>query len=148
VRDGQWVLTGITGLPLQVMRGGNSILEAHGPWPWEVARNPGHTLLSQQTEFGLHIISLCSITASSLIGFKGWDPISARQVPAQSQSQADRPSVECKEVSIFFKIFFIITYFPQLHLECYPKSPPYPPPYSPTHPFPLFGPGIPLYWDI
>jgi hypothetical protein len=28
----------------------------------------------------------------------------------------------------FFKIFFIIMYFPQLHLECYPKSPPYPPP--------------------
>jgi hypothetical protein len=43
----------------------------------------------------------------------------------------------------FFKIFFIITYFPQLHLECYPKSPPYPPPHFPTHQFPFFGPGIP-----
>jgi hypothetical protein len=46
------------------------------------------------------------------------------------------------------KIFFIITYFPQLHLECYPKSPPYPPPHFPTHPLPFFGPGIPLYWGI
>ena len=28
------------------------------------------------------------------------------------------------------------------------QKPPYPTPYSPTHPFPLFGPGIPLYWGI
>jgi hypothetical protein len=48
---------------------------------------------------------------------------------------------------LFLKIFFI-TYFPQLHLECYPKSPPYPPPHFPTHTFPFFGPGIPLYWGI
>jgi hypothetical protein len=27
---------------------------------------------------------------------------------------------------LFLKIFFI-TYFPQLHFQCYPKSPPYPP---------------------
>jgi hypothetical protein len=44
--------------------------------------------------------------------------------------------------------FFFITYFPQLHLECYPKSLPHPPPHSPTHPFPFFGPGVPLYWGI
>ena len=31
-------------------------------------------------------------------------------------------------------------YFPQLHLECYPKSFPYPPANFPTHPFPLFWP--------
>jgi hypothetical protein len=37
---------------------------------------------------------------------------------------------------IFFNIF--ITYFPQLHFQCYPKSPPYPPPHFPTHPFPIF----------
>jgi hypothetical protein len=49
---------------------------------------------------------------------------------------------------LFLKIFFIIMYFPQLHLECYPKSPPYPPPHFPTHPFLFFGPGIPLYWGI
>jgi hypothetical protein len=49
---------------------------------------------------------------------------------------------------IFFLSFFniFIMYFPQLHFQCYPKSPPYPPPNSPTHPFPLFGPGVPLYW--
>jgi hypothetical protein len=51
-------------------------------------------------------------------------------------------------VMVLFLIFFIITYFPQLHLECYPKSPPYPPPHFPTHPFPFFGPGTPLYWGI
>jgi hypothetical protein len=42
-------------------------------------------------------------------------------------------------LNCFFKIFFI-TYFPQLHFQCYPKSPPYPPPHFPTHPFPFFWP--------
>jgi hypothetical protein len=46
----------------------------------------------------------------------------------------------------FFYIF--IRYFPHLHFQCYPKSPPYPPPHSPTHPLPLFGSGVPLYWGI
>jgi hypothetical protein len=44
--------------------------------------------------------------------------------------------------------FFLIRYFPRLHFQCYPKSPPYPPPQAPTHPLPLFGPGVPLYWGI
>ena len=44
--------------------------------------------------------------------------------------------------------FFLIRYFPRLHFQCYTKSPPYPPPQSPTHPLPLFGPGVPLYWGI
>ena len=39
-------------------------------------------------------------------------------------------------------------YFPQLHLECYPKSPPYPSSHFPTHLFPFFDPDIPLYWGI
>jgi hypothetical protein len=38
---------------------------------------------------------------------------------------------------ILFFNFFII-YFPQLHFQCYPKSPPYPPPHFPTHSFPFF----------
>jgi hypothetical protein len=52
---------------------------------------------------------------------------------------------------VYFKHFLniFITYFPQLHFQCYPKSPPYPPHHFPTHPFPFFfGPGIPLYWSI
>jgi hypothetical protein len=40
--------------------------------------------------------------------------------------------------SFFFLSFFFITYFPQLHFQCYPKSPPYPPPHFPTHSFPFF----------
>jgi hypothetical protein len=49
----------------------------------------------------------------------------------------------------FFLIYFFITYFPQLHFQCYPKSPPYPPPHFPTHSFPFFfGPGVPLYCGI
>jgi hypothetical protein len=50
----------------------------------------------------------------------------------------------------FVFINFFIRYFPHLHFQCYPKSPPYPPPPTPlpTHPLPLFGPGVPLYWGI
>jgi hypothetical protein len=48
----------------------------------------------------------------------------------------------------FFFLNFFIRYFLRLHFQCYPKGPPYPPPQSPTHPLPLFGPGIPLYWGI
>jgi hypothetical protein len=44
--------------------------------------------------------------------------------------------------------FFIIRYFPHLYFQCYPRSPPYPPTLPPTHSFPLFGPGVPLYWGI
>jgi hypothetical protein len=36
----------------------------------------------------------------------------------------------------FFNLF--ITYYPQLHFQCYPKSPPYPSPHFPPHPFPFF----------
>jgi hypothetical protein len=35
-----------------------------------------------------------------------------------------------------------------VHFQCYTKSPPYRPPHSPTHPLPVFGPGVPLYWGI
>jgi hypothetical protein len=46
------------------------------------------------------------------------------------------PNPQYSEEAIsFFKIFFIM-YFPQLHFQCYPKSPPYPSPHFPTHPFP------------
>jgi hypothetical protein len=53
-----------------------------------------------------------------------------------------------KKVSIFLFLIFFITYFPQLHFQCYPKSAPYPPPLTslPTHShFFFFGPGVPLY---
>jgi hypothetical protein len=46
----------------------------------------------------------------------------------------------------FFTIF--IRYLARLHFQCYLKSPPYPPTPTPLHPLPLFGPGVPLYWDI
>jgi hypothetical protein len=50
-------------------------------------------------------------------------------------------------VCLFFPIF--IRYFLHLHFKCFPEIPLYPlPPGSPTHPLPLLGPGVPLYWGI
>jgi hypothetical protein len=73
----------------------------------------------------------------------------------------DLPSYPCTSTMQFYHncfvvgldvrvviLFFLIRYFPHLHFQCYPKGPPYPPPQSPTHPLPLFGPGVPLYWGI
>jgi hypothetical protein len=57
----------------------------------------------------------------------------------------------CHHLLAFIYIYILnifIRYFPHLHFQCYPKSPPYPPPHSPTHPLPLFGHGVPLYWGI
>ena len=51
-------------------------------------------------------------------------------------------------IAVCFFIFHLIRYFLHLHFPCYPKSPPYPSPKSPTHPLPLPGPGVPLYWGI
>jgi hypothetical protein len=48
-------------------------------------------------------------------------------------------------VILFYYFIFFIGYFPHLHFQCYPKSPPYSSPHSPTYPFPLLGPRIPLY---
>ena len=56
-----------------------------------------------------------------------------------------------KNTFSFLFYSFFIRYFLYLHFKCYPESslyPPLPPPCSPTHPLPLLGPGIPLYWGI
>jgi hypothetical protein len=54
----------------------------------------------------------------------------------------------CCYLRLFIFLILFIRYFPHLHFQCYPKSPPYPPTHPSTHPLPLFGPGIPLYWGI
>jgi hypothetical protein len=41
---------------------------------------------------------------------------------------------------IYLFIYIFITYLPQLHFQCYPKSPPYPPPPLPYPPIPIFWP--------
>jgi hypothetical protein len=35
---------------------------------------------------------------------------------------------DTNEKGLPFSFFFLIRYFPHLHFQCYPKSPPYPPP--------------------
>jgi hypothetical protein len=52
-------------------------------------------------------------------------------------------------IACYGYIYIFIRYFLYLHFKCYPESSLYPPPtLSPTHPLPLLGPGIPLYWGI
>jgi hypothetical protein len=49
---------------------------------------------------------------------------------------------------LFFH-FFLLRIFLNYISNAIPKVPhTLPPPHSPTHPFPLFGPGVPLYWGI
>jgi hypothetical protein len=43
-------------------------------------------------------------------------------------------------LSFFFSYFIFITYFPQLHFQCYPKSLPHPPLLLPYLPIPIFWP--------
>jgi hypothetical protein len=52
------------------------------------------------------------------------------------------PSPEGRNTGIIG--YFLIRYFHHLHFHCYPKGPPYTHTQSPTHPLPLFGPGVPL----
>jgi hypothetical protein len=84
--------------------------------------------------------------AEVLLSHEGRSHHTGREVcarPGTRLSVHSAPSLTCGPQvchnpyirTFFFYIFFIIMYFPQLHLECYPKSPPYPhPPTSlPTH---------------
>jgi hypothetical protein len=78
-------------------------------------------------------------------GSKRWSiGISTQQSPFLLPSPHTLYLISC----YFFFFSFFIRYFPHLHFQCYPKSPPYPTPQPPTHPLPLFGPGVPLYWGI
>jgi hypothetical protein len=48
-----------------------------------------------------------------------------------------------------FKIFILLAIFFIYISNAIPKVPyTLPPPCSPTHPLPLLGPGVPLYWGI
>jgi hypothetical protein len=47
----------------------------------------------------------------------------------------------------FFFNIFLLRIFLNYISNAIPKVP-HTPPHSPTHPLPLFGPGVPLYWGI
>jgi hypothetical protein len=72
----------------------------------------------------------------------GW-PWTKRDPPASASQSAGIKSVHHhhgSEPCCYFFLTFFITYFPQLHFQCYPKNPPYPLPHFPTHPFPFYWP--------
>jgi hypothetical protein len=93
-------------------------------------------------------ICACHTVRGSYLGL-GFHTVDTNSVRPQFRMLLENMDTHmCSQRILFLKIFFIITYFPQLHLQCYPKSPPYQPPHFPTHPFPFLDPGIPLYWGI
>jgi hypothetical protein len=52
----------------------------------------------------------------------------------------------CFPIILFFNIFYCV--FSLITFPMLSQKSPITPPHSPTHPFPLFGPGVPLYWGI
>jgi hypothetical protein len=69
-----------------------------------------------------------------------WGPVwsLAFQVSLEANSYpgTGKMLVFCFLFSFFFFMIFLIRYFPHLHFQCYPKSPPYlppTPPHSPPH---------------
>jgi hypothetical protein len=50
--------------------------------------------------------------------------------------------------SFFYFLIFLLGIFLIYISNAIPIVPHTLPPHSPTHPLPLFGPGIPLYWGI
>jgi hypothetical protein len=50
-------------------------------------------------------------------------------------------------ISFFFKKIFLLGIFLIYISNAIPKVP-HTPSHSPTHPLPLFGPGVPLYWGM
>ena len=60
----------------------------------------------------------------------------------------DKLHVESITRRAYIFLNFFIRYFLHLHLNCYPKSPPYPHTHTSTHQLPLLGPCVPLYWGI
>jgi hypothetical protein len=55
----------------------------------------------------------------------------------------------CDYIHIFFFLIILLDIFFIYISNAIPKVPyTLPPPCSPTHPLPLLGPGVPLYWGI
>jgi hypothetical protein len=50
-------------------------------------------------------------------------------------------------VVVVFSLIFLLRIFLNYISNAIPKAS-HTPPHSPTHPFPFFGPGVPLYWGI
>jgi hypothetical protein len=50
--------------------------------------------------------------------------------------------------NLFFSLIFLLHIFLNYISNAIPKASHTLPPHSPTHPFPFFGPGVPLYWGI
>ena len=84
-------------------------------------------------------------TAANLVTF--FSRLLSRQFSLSSASPFFSWSFFFFRLNLF--LIYFIRYFPHLHFQHYPKSPPYPRlSHSPTHSLPLFDPGVPLYWGI
>jgi hypothetical protein len=67
----------------------------------------------------------------------------------QSSRSKNTRQAECSSFSSFLFIYLLLDIIFIYISNAIPKVPyTLPPPCSPTHPLPLLGPGIPLYWGI
>jgi hypothetical protein len=57
-------------------------------------------------------------------------------------------AIFCEFLMLFLIYIFLLRIFLNYISNAIPKVPHTLPPHSPTHPFPLFGHGVPLYWGI
>jgi hypothetical protein len=126
-------------------------------------------MMVAQTAIGLRPGSLGSsgsnssvvLVAFSLVGVPDCGPLDVSQcgVAGVTWSQLEKiPLISCSleteekkqmgsHVEFFFFFVFLLGIFLIYISNAIPKVP-HTPPHCPTHPLPLFGPGIPLYWGI
>ena len=97
-------------------------------------------VLSQRPEDGIGFLEVKLKTMAKVCTGNGTVAILKNSRCAHLISQLYSPRV------LFFNMYFLLSIFLIYISDAIPKVPHTLPPPHPTHPLPLFGPGVPLYW--